>query len=108
MTRDARRGQNEAWFRELNERLEERSLDEPSAETSFEIVCECALEECAERIVIDFGEYEEVRAHPTRFILVRGHRDPSIERMVARTRTYEVVEKIGVAAVVAEEEVPRS
>ena len=39
------RGMNESLFRLLNERLEKRAV-EGSREATFEIVCECAREEC--------------------------------------------------------------
>jgi hypothetical protein len=34
-----------------------------------------------------------VRAHPTRFILRRGHEKPSVERVVEEKDDYAVVEK---------------
>jgi len=107
MTRDARRAQNEVWFREVNERLEARALERAAAD-AFEIVCECASEECTERIELTAAEYERVRAEPTRFILVLGHDDPSLERIVLENGTYAVVDKIGAAAFLAELEDPRS
>ncbi len=108
MSREERRAQNEVWFRDLNERLEVRSLEEPGVETSFEIVCECSLEGCTTRLSIDYGEYEAVREQPTYFILAPRHRDLSVERVVSREQGYEIVEKIGVAATIAVEQDPRS
>jgi hypothetical protein len=37
-------GQNEVWFRDLNERLERRALEKLGGET-FEVVCECDRED---------------------------------------------------------------
>ena len=108
MTREARKGQNEAWFRDLNERLESRALSKPGTDELFEIVCECSREECTERIAITIPEYESVRESATVFILVPGHADDSAERIVSSSQAYDLVEKRGEAAVVAQLEDPRS
>ena len=108
MTRDARKGANEAWFREVNERLEDRAADREAASETFEVVCECAREECTERIAITFADYEAVRSQPTRFVVLSGHVDPSCERICSSTGGYEVVEKFGDAGLVARIENPRN
>jgi hypothetical protein len=106
MDSELRRGMNESLFRLLNERLEKRAADtEP--ESTFEIVCECAREDCTLRIPILIAEYEAVRSEPTKFVVVKGHADPSIERIVDEGNDYEIVEKLGEAALVAEVENPR-
>jgi hypothetical protein len=97
---------NESLFRLLNERLERRVADsEP--ESTFEIVCECAREDCTLRIPIVIAEYEAVRSEPTRFVVVSGHADLSVEHVVDSSDDYEIVEKLGEAALVAEVENPR-
>ena len=48
-----------------------------------------------------------VRSEPTKFVVVKGHADPSIERIVDEGNDYEIVEKLGEAALVAEVENPR-
>lgn len=101
-----RRGMNESLFRLLNERLEKRAV-EGSREATFEIVCECAREECTVRIPILVAEYEAVRSEPTKFVVVDGHSDASIEQVVDSGDGYEIVEKLGEAALVAEVENPR-
>jgi hypothetical protein len=107
MSQEARKGGNEAWFREVNERLEERAVDKTTSSESFEIVCECAREECTERIAISIAEYEAVRMSPTAFVVLTGHIDPTCERLVSSTGGFEVVEKFGDAGRVAEIENPR-
>lgn len=101
-----RRGMNESLFRLLNERLEKRAV-ERSPEATLEIVCECAREECTVRIPILVAEYESVRSEPTKFVVVEGHSDASIEQVVDSGDGYEIVEKLGEAALVAEVENPR-
>jgi hypothetical protein len=104
----ARKGENEAWFRGLNERLEERAAVKLRSPETFELVCECAREECTERITVAFADYEDVRADPRHFIMIAAHRDPACERIFSTTGSYAVVEKTGEAARVAENEDPRS
>lgn len=106
MTAAARRAMNESWFRVLNERLESRAAERGDDET-FEIVCECAREDCTARIQISLGAYEAVRAEPTAFVVVEGHADPAIERVVEAGTGYEIVEKLGEAAAVATIQNPR-
>jgi len=108
VTRESRKGANEAWFRELNERLEDRAVGKQRQSEAFEIVCECAREECTERIAIAFAAYEAVRGSPTGFIVVPGHLDPTCERLESSTETYAVIEKFGDAGLVARIENPRN
>ena len=103
---DARKGENEAFFREVNERLEDRAVD-ATTEPVFTAVCECSREDCAERIEISFAAYEAVRSNPKTFVVMPGHTDPSCERVVSWRAGYEVVEKLGDAAEVAKAENPR-
>lgn len=107
MTRDERKGANEGWFRDLNERLERRAAGDATIGDRFEVVCECAREECTERITISFADYERVRIDGRTFIVLPGHVDPTCERVVARREAYNLVEKFGEAGVVAEIENPR-
>jgi hypothetical protein len=91
----------------VNERLEQRAADQPGVSRTFDIVCECADEECTARIEITFSRYEEVRANAKAFIVVPGHVDRSVERVLLSTDTYRVVEKGGEAGDVAEFGDPR-
>jgi hypothetical protein len=38
-------------------------------------------------------DYADVRAHPTRFMIVTGHENLSVERVVRETPAFTVVEK---------------
>jgi hypothetical protein len=104
---DERKGENEAFFRELNERLEQNAADKPGASGSFEIVCECSLETCTQRLRVSFTDYESVREEETWFILAAGHADLGIERLVSAAPGYDIVEKLGIAAAVAADSDPR-
>jgi hypothetical protein len=107
---DERRGENESFFRELNERLELVAVArEPGngGDRSFEIVCECAVEECTLRLRVPLADYETVRADPRQFIVAHGHADTHVERIMRSLRAYDVVEKLGEAGELAENRDPR-
>jgi hypothetical protein len=107
VSREERLAKNESLFREVNERIAEaakRTLVLPDAE----FLCECGRPDCLERIVVELDAYEEIRSYPDRFILVLGHEQPEVDRVVASGDDYLVVEKIGEAGEVAEELDPRS
>jgi hypothetical protein len=108
MSRDARKGLNEAWFRNVNERLEQRAARLDLDSSSFEIVCECDEEECTERIPVSYREYESARVSATTFIVAPGHADPSAETVVDGNDRYELVQKQGEAAAIAVAENPRA
>lgn len=99
---------NEAIFRDVNERVVEidRAHGVPAGEIAT-FVCECSDSTCLARVALSVSAYEEVRANPTRFVLVPGHETPEIEHVVERHEGYVVVEKIGKAAEVAREHDPR-
>jgi hypothetical protein len=109
---EERVARNEALFREFNERVEDmtESFDLQGEGDSLRIgfVCECGNLDCLERLELARATYEEVRGDPTRFVVVPGHEDMSIARVVAREEGYLVVEKIDDAAEVAIEHDPRS
>jgi hypothetical protein len=90
--REVRIAHVEALFRDVNERIAETAARFNSAETEF--VCECSDPECTERVHATLDEYEEVRAEATHFLLVPGHENPEVERVVERPRRrLAIVEK---------------
>jgi hypothetical protein len=103
---DVRIAENEALFRRVNEQLErvERVLD---MDEPLQLMCECGDTDCADFVVVTRSEYEAVRADPERFIVLRGHDEPGVERIVEERECYLVVEKQGPAAVIARETNPR-
>ena len=94
--REERLAQNEALFREVNERIAEVATHFIQVETKGEAVeftCECGRLECAERIGMTLAEYETIRAESTRFAVIPGHELPEVESVVERHPTYLDVEK---------------
>lgn len=90
--REVRIARTEALFRDVNERIAESAHRFSSDEAEF--VCECADPECTERVHARLDEYEQVRTDGTQFLLVPGHEDMRIERIVRRPRReFAVVKK---------------
>ena len=106
-TRAERQGRNESLFREVNERIADLNQSF-QVEGRSEFLCECSREECKEPVSISLAEYEDVRRSATRFFVLPGHEDESVERTVGRTHHYVIVEKIGDAGEEADELDPRS
>ena len=100
-----RAAQNEALFREANERIEEAA--QGFRAHALEALCECSNPECAETVRLKMEEYAAVRSHGDRFAMVSGHEDPQVERVVDRTDRFVVVEKIGEGGDVARDLDPR-
>lgn len=89
---EVRKATTEAIFRNVNERIAESAERFDAEEAEF--VCECSEQSCTHRVAASLGDYERVRSEATRFLLVPGHEDPSIERVVERRRRFSVVEKV--------------
>jgi hypothetical protein len=90
--RELRIARTEALFRDVNERIAESAKRFNADETEF--VCECSDAACAERVPATLAAYEGVRSDSTHFLLVPGHEDTRIERVVETPhRRFAVVEK---------------
>jgi len=89
---------NQAIFREINEKLEALNSSFEGIIPLGDFVCECADITCIERIAMTLAEYEELRAHPTRFAVRHGHLSPEGERVVEKRIGYTIVEKLGPAS----------
>ena len=106
--RDEAQARNEELFRNVNERIETLSQTVAQDDPMMEYLCECDSAGCYERVRATRGEYESVRAEPTRFIVLAGHQDPEVERVTLSNDRFLVVEKHGAAARDAEETDPRN
>ena len=63
---------------------------------------------CFERLWLTLAEYERIRQDGTHFLIADGHEDIEIEQVIAHHTEYVVVEKDGVAGLVAEDDNPRA
>jgi hypothetical protein len=75
---------------------------------ALELLCECGIAGCTERIELTTDEYEQVRSSPTQFVLRPGHEDDTVERVLRSEGDHVVVENYGRAATIAERTDPRS
>jgi len=96
---------NETVFRAANLEIEsaERELG-GGADQPLEVLCECGRPGCSGVITLTAAEYEGVHSEDDRFIVLRGHESPEIERVVEERADYLVVDKFGEAEEIAEEE----
>jgi hypothetical protein len=103
--RAARGARRQALFREVNEHVDRLSNAGWSiTPDENEYVCECTDETCTERIRMPAAHYDRLRSRARCFVVAPSmdHVVPEIERVVARSRRYWVVEKLGTAGAVAE------
>jgi hypothetical protein len=105
--RQERLAKNESLFRALNENINGLARELGGREP-FEFICECSTSGCFERLSLTVEEYERIRQVGTHFLLVDGHEDIEIEQVIGHRSGYVVVEKDGVAGVVAEDDDPRA
>jgi hypothetical protein len=89
-----RAARNEEIFRGVNERIEE-GAEHHGVTASLPFHCECGRLSCVGKIEIPPREYERVASERYRFVLIPGHDDPAIERVVERHPAYVVAEKVG-------------
>jgi hypothetical protein len=105
--RQERLAKNESLFRALNENISGLASG-LGGEAPFQFICECSTSGCFERLSLTIAEYERVRQDGTHFLLADGHEDIEIEQVIAHRREYVVVEKDGVAGLVAADDDPRA
>ena len=93
---------NQIAFRSANEALskhfpphDERSLD------PYPFLCECGDRSCTRVIEVPLKVYAATRSHATRFLVLPGHTDPTLETIVDEADRYEIIEKHGSAGDVA-------
>jgi hypothetical protein len=107
--RAKRTGENEALFREVNERLREVGEGFSLVTEEAEFVCECGRGTCVERVHMPLSAYEEIRSDPKLFFVVKGHEQLEYEKIIRETSGYVVVEKLpGGPAGIAIRDDPRS
>ena len=97
--RAKRIGENEALFRDVNERVREVNESFSLLLEEMDLVCECGTLECTERMHMTVERYEQIRSDPALFAIRPGHEFPDVEYVVDTGGDYVVVRKReGVAA----------
>jgi hypothetical protein len=105
--REKRLAENEALFREVNERvgaIASRHLDDDHV---YEFFCECANTDCTVQVQATLAQYEAVRQESRRFLVAPQHALPEFESVVERTDEWWVIQKEGEAGEYAERLDPR-
>ncbi|MDQ6777762.1 MAG: hypothetical protein M3071_16485 [Actinomycetota bacterium] len=98
---------NQARFREVNEAIS-RGQWPGEGDGVVDFRCECATLGCNRLVEVALSEYERIRAHPRRFIVLPGHERPELETVVERRTGYLVVEKTDGAGELSEETDPHT
>jgi len=114
VNRETERTTNELLFRTVNERMKEiddrldmGAIGAPAVERE-EFFCECGQVDCMARFEMTRAQYEAVRAHSERFVVLAAHVLPGIERVVEELDSFVVVEKLpGGPAEIARDADPR-
>jgi hypothetical protein len=105
--RDKRLAQNEALFREVNERVDSIA-HKLGPNVPYEFFCECANADCTFRLTLPVAAYEAIRADPKQFVVLPLHYTPEVEELVVEEDTHWVVRKTGEAGEYVEALDPRS
>ena len=96
--RERRLAQNEALFREVNERV-----DTPAGRLGPDVYYELTF-----RISLPLSVYESIRADPQQFVVLPLHYTPEVEDLVIEEGTHWVVRKTGEAGEYVEQLDPRN
>lgn len=99
----ARLAKNEDFFREVNERINEKAESQNSDSHRYEFFCECSDVSCMERVLMTLREYGHIRAEPTRFVVKTNHVIREIEHVIETVPDHMVIEKHGEAGRIAVE-----
>ena len=92
--REQRMAENEAFFREVNERIAGKAQEfDPEVPELY--LCECANADCTFRVTLLRAEYEAVRADPKQFVVRPDQFTPEIEKLASQHETYWIVRKTG-------------
>jgi hypothetical protein len=104
---DRRLAQNEALFREVNERVRDIAT-RLGDDGGYEYFCECANKDCTFRISLRLVDYEKIRSDPKQFVVRPDHFTPEVETIVLKTDAFWVVRKSGEVGAYVEQLDPRS
>ncbi|MGH3072299.1 MAG: hypothetical protein ACRDNB_08535 [Gaiellaceae bacterium] len=95
--RERRLAQNEALFREVNEKVQAVATTHGDDDHVYEFYCECSNADCTLQVPATIAAYEAVREHPDRFLIFPRHALPDIETVLEETPDWWVIEKTGEA-----------
>lgn len=90
--------ENEMLFRSTNREVQRRVKDDRLKRdgpdnTKLHFYCECSRFYCRDRIKLTVDEYETATDNEKQFIVLPGHENEAVERVVQRTDHFVVVQK---------------
>jgi hypothetical protein len=91
--REERLVENQMLFRMANDRLDERTAAYSRSGPLVPFLCECADDSCLGRVEMTHRQYQEVRSHPDRYVIMPGHLMVEHERIIEDHDSFQVVEK---------------
>jgi hypothetical protein len=91
-SREQSLAENQRAFRIGNERLR-GALKNTAGRVSIPFLCECMDDTCLARIDLTLEEYESIRTHESRFVIIPDHPTLPFERVVQENGSYQIVEK---------------
>ena len=103
---EERRAHNESRFRDANGKIADTAERLLASSDPIPFLCECADRGCFAVVNLSAPDYQEVRGNPRWFLHHPSH-DPAAdetETLVERRDSHLIMEKVGHAAEIAEEE----
>jgi hypothetical protein len=91
-----RAARNEEVFRDVNERIEE-GAEQHGVAGPLPFHCECSRASCMQTIELLPHRYATIVRERYHFVVLPGHEEPQIERIIETQAGFFVVEKIGEA-----------
>jgi hypothetical protein len=89
-----------ALIREVNQHIRGANGTLAPSFSSYLMLCECERSECFHRVEVSAQLYDQVRSDSERFLVIAGHEDPDVERVVAGD-DYSIVRARGATEIVA-------
>lgn len=106
---EERRARNEASFRAANSKIADAAEHLRTSGDPIPFLCECGDRACFEIVPLSAADYQEVRGDP-RWFLHHPRHDPTAdetEKLVERRDSHLIMEKVGHAAEIAEQDAGR-
>lgn len=90
--------ENEILFRSTNREVQRRVKKDligsgESRVFKLRFYCECSRFYCRDRIELTIDEYELATENEKQFIVLPGHENPAVEKVIRKGENYIVVEK---------------
>lgn len=87
--------ENEVIFRSVNKDVQNFIEDSPKHSENDRALfyCECSKPNCLRKIKLSAKKYAELHKDKKHFMVLVGHEYPEVERVIDKTKNYQIVEK---------------